>query len=414
MNRRPVLFLLSLGVAAIAVGALLARMLGGGSVPLDSGTWLPQPRALAEFHLQDLSGREFDLEQSARPSDLAVLRLHQLPRCLPDDARDARAGAAPGPAGRRPGCLRERGSGARQRRSAAGSTWAPSTAHFIGVRGERAALAPLLRSLSAIAVREDLPGGSYTMDHSATLYLLDTRGRLVAVFSPPFSAPRLAADLHQVAQPPPDGSMKRAVRRAAVPAAASSVVPARLRADAQPRTLAQESADRAPSCAATGLRWPTRSSPSRALRELQRLLYARPAPRRAPGRCRGAGASPPRATARSASPEACTARPCCRPRATSTRSRRCWPGSAEWAARLGGGLYATLYLAPLQLPSRSHAARGPAACGLARPRPPVLGQSRHRSQRARPVRAQRAGRLRLRGAAARLRWCWWVRCSSAA
>ena len=62
----------------------------------------------------------------------------------------------------------------------------PSATDFIGLRGDRAALAPLLHSLNAIAVR-DLPGGGYTMDHSATLYLLDTRGRLVAVFSPPFS-----------------------------------------------------------------------------------------------------------------------------------------------------------------------------------------------------------------------------------
>jgi protein SCO1/2 len=69
---------------------------------------------------------------------------------------------------------------------------------FIGVRGDQAALAPLLRSLSAIAVREDLPGGGYTMDHSATLYLLDSHGRLVAVFSPPFSAAKLTADLARV------------------------------------------------------------------------------------------------------------------------------------------------------------------------------------------------------------------------
>ena len=59
---------------------------------------------------------------------------------------------------------------------------------FIGVRGDAAALAPLLSSAGAIAIRQNLPDGSYTMDHSATLYLLDTRGRLVAVFSPPFSA----------------------------------------------------------------------------------------------------------------------------------------------------------------------------------------------------------------------------------
>ncbi|MGH8232204.1 MAG: SCO family protein, partial [Steroidobacteraceae bacterium] len=70
---------------------------------------------------------------------------------------------------------------------------------FLGARGSAAELAPLLRSLGAIAVRQNLPDGSYTMDHSATLYLLDSDARLVAVFSPPFSAPKLSADLHRVA-----------------------------------------------------------------------------------------------------------------------------------------------------------------------------------------------------------------------
>ena len=69
---------------------------------------------------------------------------------------------------------------------------------FVGLRGDRAALAPLLKSLNAIAVRDELPGGGYTMDHSATLYLLDTGGRLVAVFSPPFSAAALGSDLRRV------------------------------------------------------------------------------------------------------------------------------------------------------------------------------------------------------------------------
>src|SRR5579863_8354246 len=58
MNRRLVLLLLSLGLFAVAAGALLAYRLGAG-VSLQSGTWLPRPRALAEFHLQDVAGRDF-------------------------------------------------------------------------------------------------------------------------------------------------------------------------------------------------------------------------------------------------------------------------------------------------------------------------------------------------------------------
>jgi protein SCO1/2 len=70
---------------------------------------------------------------------------------------------------------------------------------FIGARGDEAQLAPLLKSLSAIAAQEKLPDGGYTMDHSATLYLLDTQARLAAVFSPPFKTADLTTDLHRIA-----------------------------------------------------------------------------------------------------------------------------------------------------------------------------------------------------------------------
>lgn len=189
--------LLALGLLAVGAGALLARLLGE-TFQLQSGTWLPRPRALSDFHLQDTAGGDFPADRllghptllffgftncpDVCPTTLATLAQPEVQNALPtgqvlfvsiDPERDTAS------------ALRSYLSAFNQR--------------FIGVRGDRAALAPLLKSLNAIAVREDLPGGGYTMDHSATLYLLDTRGRLVAVFSPPFSATALAADLRRAA-----------------------------------------------------------------------------------------------------------------------------------------------------------------------------------------------------------------------
>jgi len=196
MNRRPVLFLLLLGVAAIATGALFARMLGGG-VSLESGTWLPSARTLSDFHLQDMSGREFDLNNLRGHPTLLFFGFTNCPDVCPTTLAILEQVLRQAPL-----------AGAQvvfvsvdPERDSAASLQAYLGAFdkdFIGVRGDRTALAPLLNSLNAIAVREDLPGGGYTMDHSATLYLLDTQGRLVAVFSPPFSSAKLTADLHQV------------------------------------------------------------------------------------------------------------------------------------------------------------------------------------------------------------------------
>ena len=52
-----------------------------------------------------------------------------------------------------------------------------------------------MRSVAAASARETRADGSYQLDHSATLYLLDSRGRLAAVFSPPLAAATLTGDL---------------------------------------------------------------------------------------------------------------------------------------------------------------------------------------------------------------------------
>jgi len=198
MPRRTILLLASLGTAAVLVGVLLARTLGATSVPLESGTWLPQPRTLPQFHLQDLSGADFGLDRLRGHPTLLFFGFTNCPDVCPTTlatlAQVQRAPPLPGAQVLFITIDPERDSAASLQ-----VYLGAFSNRFVGARGNAAALAPLLKNLGAIAVRENLPDGSYTMDHSATLYLLDSRGRLVAVFSPPFSAPKLSADLHRVA-----------------------------------------------------------------------------------------------------------------------------------------------------------------------------------------------------------------------
>jgi protein SCO1/2 len=198
MTRRTILLLATIGVAAVLTGALLARMLGVTSTPLESGTWLPQPRSLAQFHLQDLSGADFDLNSLRGEPTLLFFGFTNCPDVCPTTlatlTQVQRSAPLPGTRVVFVTIDPERDSAANLQ-----VYLGAFSKSFIGVRGDALALAPLLKSLGAIAVRQNLPDGSYTMDHSATLYLLDTQGRLVAVFSPPFSAPKLTADLRRVA-----------------------------------------------------------------------------------------------------------------------------------------------------------------------------------------------------------------------
>ncbi len=198
MNRRSLLLLVSVGTAAVIAGALLARMLGNAGVALQSGTWLPQPRTLAQFHLSDLSGQDFSLESLRGHPTLLFFGFTSCPDVCPTTLATLTEVQRGAPL---PGARVVFVSIDPERDSASNLQvyLGAFSKDFIGARGDQTALAPLLRSLGAIAVRQPLPDGSYTMDHSATLYLLDTHARLVAVFSPPFSAPKLAADLRRVA-----------------------------------------------------------------------------------------------------------------------------------------------------------------------------------------------------------------------
>lgn len=185
-------------VAAGLGGVLAARLMGSSGVPLQNGTWLLQRRAVSEFHLHDLTGADFDLSRLRGHPTLVFFGFTNCPDVCPTTlatlAQAQRATPLPGsqvvfitidP----------------QRDSAENLSvyLGAFSKDFIGARGDEAALAPLLKSLSAIAVRQALPDGNYTMDHSATLYLLDTHARLAAVFTPPFKTTELTADLQRIA-----------------------------------------------------------------------------------------------------------------------------------------------------------------------------------------------------------------------
>jgi protein SCO1/2 len=198
MSRRSIAVLVLLGIAAILAGVGVARLLGGRGLPLQAGTWLPQRRPVAPFHLQDLAGNDFSAGQLQGHPTLLFFGFTSCPDVCPTTlatlAQIERAPPLPGTQVVFVSIDPDRDSAA----SLAAYVHAFS-ADFIGVRGESTALAPLLKSLNAIAVKEPLPDGNYTMDHSATLYLLDGQGRLAAVFSPPFKVPALTDDLHRIA-----------------------------------------------------------------------------------------------------------------------------------------------------------------------------------------------------------------------
>lgn len=178
---------------------MLARQLGQGPVALSSGTWLPKGRPVAEFQLVDQDGAPFDRARlqgapsllffgfthcpDVCPSTLALLAQLEQDPPVPD-LRTILVTVDPG----------------RDDVAAMKLYVKAFSPRMIGLTGDDAQLEALMRSVGAARIVQPGEGTSYQVDHSATLYLIDPSGRMVAVFSPPFSLPALREDLRLAAR----------------------------------------------------------------------------------------------------------------------------------------------------------------------------------------------------------------------
>jgi protein SCO1 len=181
-------------VLAAGVGFWTARQLDSSGVQLASGTWLPGGRELRDFSLVDHTGAQVGRAAlTGRPSlvffgfthcpDVCPMTLALLARvrqaAAVEDLRLVLVSVDP-----------ERDSPeALARYVAAFDT------DILGLTGEPDAIRAVAADFGVAVVRVDMPGDTYTVDHSAAVFLLDRRARLAAVFTPPFDAATFAADL---------------------------------------------------------------------------------------------------------------------------------------------------------------------------------------------------------------------------
>jgi len=195
--RRLLPLLLLTSLAGALAGGLLAHMLTQSAVALQSGTALPRARALARFTLTDTTGRSLDNGALRGHATLLYFGFTACPDVCPATLATLRELYAAGvPADLQVWFVTV--DPQRDAPAVLAQYLAAFNPQFVGLRAAPDSLAPLLHDLNAYAGRRALPAGQYSMDHSSTLYLLDRRARLVAVFTPPFEAAALRADLRSL------------------------------------------------------------------------------------------------------------------------------------------------------------------------------------------------------------------------
>jgi protein SCO1/2 len=190
------LLILAAACAALA-GFWLARQLDRESPQLASGTWLPQPKAVDAFTLTDTAGHPYTRADLLAAPTLVYFGFTRCPDVCPTTlvklAQVLRRSPVP-----RLRVLFVSVDPQRDTPQALALYVHAFDPAFTGATGAPAEILAVAKNFAVAVNRVELPGGDYTMDHSAVVFLVDGRG-IEVIFTPPFDAAALTEDLRRLA-----------------------------------------------------------------------------------------------------------------------------------------------------------------------------------------------------------------------
>ena len=182
-------------LAAALAGYMVSRQLARQNAPvLQSGSTLPAPRQIVAFSLTDQDGQPFGNARLNSAPSLVFFGFTHCPDVCPTTlalmAQLQRVEAL-----KALRILFVTVDPTRDDQQALQRYVSAFGDRITGLRGDDTTLEPLLANFGAARIVEQRPGGDYFVDHSATIFYLNDRGQLSAVFTPPFDFQRLQADL---------------------------------------------------------------------------------------------------------------------------------------------------------------------------------------------------------------------------
>ncbi|MEY4763249.1 MAG: hypothetical protein RLZZ200_3106 [Pseudomonadota bacterium] len=199
-TRRSIVLLIAIALAAALGGAMVARQMGRNpGVALQGGTYFAEPRSIRDFRLTDQDGNPFGADRLNGSPSLLFFGFTHCPDVCPTTLAmlTGLERRAPIPGLR---TIFVSVDPDRDDTRLVNQYVRAFSPRMIGLRGSVDQLEPLMGSLTAVRAIQATPGGGYSVDHSSTLYLIDGRGRLAAVFTPPFSLALLESDLKLAAR----------------------------------------------------------------------------------------------------------------------------------------------------------------------------------------------------------------------
>jgi protein SCO1/2 len=204
MTKRYWILVAAIALAAAAAGMYIASSLSRpAAVQLESGTALPVPGELTPFDLVDTRGTGVTPAQLRGHPTLVFFGFTYCPDVCPTtlallaNVQKQLTAGNQSLAGLKVALISV--DPERDTPEQLGSYIASFGGDFIGLTGRPPEIVKAQRSFGVASARVELAGGGYTMDHSATVFLLDSQARKVAVFTPPLRAAALVRDLQRLA-----------------------------------------------------------------------------------------------------------------------------------------------------------------------------------------------------------------------
>ena len=189
-------------VTAAVAGMWLASERAPVPVVLDHATLFPAGRPLPAFDLVDQLGSPFGPERLRGRWSILFFGFTQCPDVCPSTLATlaaARRELADLPAAERPTVVLVSVDPQRDTVARLAEYVRFFDPTFTGVTGDPAALAAFTRELGvAVIVGEPDAAGQYTIDHTATLFLIDPAGSLAAVFGTPHTPEGIAQDYRRI------------------------------------------------------------------------------------------------------------------------------------------------------------------------------------------------------------------------
>jgi protein SCO1/2 len=192
-------------IVAVAAGTLSARWLlqsqSGLQAELTTATVLSPPRPLPPLALIDQDNRPFDTSRLRGGWSLVFFGFTSCPDACPltmTALAQTNQLLADLPAERRPRVVMISVDPQRdtpERLAAYVKAFDPT---FTGATGTKAAIDELAQRMGVMAATRPIEGGSYTVDHTSSVFLIDPDGALRALFSAPHTPKLIAEDYRRI------------------------------------------------------------------------------------------------------------------------------------------------------------------------------------------------------------------------